>query len=89
MKVLLDMNLSPQWQPVLAAAGFEALHWSAVGRLSAPDTEIMHWARQHGYIILTHDLDFGALLFFEEATSPSVMQIRAKDLAAGGSVGGV
>jgi predicted nuclease of predicted toxin-antitoxin system len=33
MKVLVDMKLSPDWVPVLQAAGFEALHWSKVGKL--------------------------------------------------------
>jgi predicted nuclease of predicted toxin-antitoxin system len=80
MKLLLDMNLSPQLQIMLEEAGFEALHWSRVGNWSAPDTEILHWARQNGFIILTHDLDFGTLLFFEKASSPSVLQIRAKNI---------
>jgi hypothetical protein len=31
MKVLVDMNLSPEWIPTLNAAGFEAIHWSSIG----------------------------------------------------------
>src|SRR6218665_2467579 len=31
MKLLVDMNLSPRWVDVLADAGIEAAHWSAVG----------------------------------------------------------
>jgi predicted nuclease of predicted toxin-antitoxin system len=30
-KVLVDMNLSPEWVPLLIGCGFEAIHWSTVG----------------------------------------------------------
>src|SRR4051812_45550130 len=52
MKLLIDMNLSPQWVPLLKDAGHEATHWSAVGDPRAPDSEVMHWAREHGYYCL-------------------------------------
>lgn len=44
MKVLIDMNLSPAWVETLGEAGFEALHWSAVGDPRAPDRKILKWA---------------------------------------------
>ena len=31
LKLLIDMNLSPQWIEALADAGIEAQHWSKVG----------------------------------------------------------
>lgn len=62
MKLLVDMNLSPRWVGLLTGAGFEALHWSAVGAMNAPDTEIMAYARANDYVVLTHDLDFSAIL---------------------------
>jgi predicted nuclease of predicted toxin-antitoxin system len=79
MKVLLDMNLSPDWIPVLAEASISALHWSSVGHVSAPDPEIMEYAGLHGYVVLTHDLDFGILLGFARLSKPSVVQIRLRD----------
>ena len=30
MKLLVDMNLSPDWVPLLAVQGWEARHWSTV-----------------------------------------------------------
>ncbi|MEH2244110.1 DUF5615 family PIN-like protein [Nostoc sp.] len=33
MKILLDINLSPEWVAVLENAGFEAVHWSTIGNL--------------------------------------------------------
>ena len=60
MKLLVDMNLSPRWIHFLAASQIEAMHWSTVGPVKATDTEIMTYARDHGFVVLTHDLDFSA-----------------------------
>jgi hypothetical protein len=62
MKFLVDMNLSPSWVSFLADAGFAAVHWSKVGRGDAPDIEVMQWAAEHDHVVLTADLDFGAIL---------------------------
>ena len=62
MKILIDMNLPPRWAKVFAAESWEALHWSQVGAINASDREIMTWARENGYLVFTHDLDFSALL---------------------------
>jgi predicted nuclease of predicted toxin-antitoxin system len=58
MKLLVDMNLSPEWVPILITAGWESVHWSTVGDPCASDTEIMAWALSHHHAVLTHDLDF-------------------------------
>lgn len=81
MKLLIDMNLSPRWVKVLAGAGIEAAHWSTLGAAIAPDTEIMTFAKANGYVVLTHDLDFGAILAATRGEKPSVVQIRAEDLS--------
>jgi predicted nuclease of predicted toxin-antitoxin system len=80
MKILVDMNLSPVWVEVLVQGGFDAIHWSEVGESNAPDTLIMHWARTNGYVVFTHDLDFGAALALTQVRGPSVIQVRAQDL---------
>ncbi len=81
MKLLVDMNLSPRWIPVLTGAGIDAVHWSALGANNAPDSEIMAYARVSGYVVLTHDLDFGAILAATHGEKPSVVQIRADDVS--------
>jgi predicted nuclease of predicted toxin-antitoxin system len=81
MKLLVDMNLSPRWVNRLVDAGFEATHWSALGAFDAPDTEIMAFARDGDYVVLTHDLDFGAILAVTHGDKPSVAQIRADDVS--------
>jgi predicted nuclease of predicted toxin-antitoxin system len=80
MKLLVDMNLSPRWVKTLTEAGIEAAHWSDVGRANAPDSEIMAFARANGYVVLTHDLDFSAILAATQGAKPSVVQIRAEDV---------
>jgi predicted nuclease of predicted toxin-antitoxin system len=80
VKVLVDMNLSPVWVGFLAGHGIEARHWCEVGDPRASDAAIMSWAREHGSVVLTHDLDFAALLAHASANGPSVLQVRAQDV---------
>lgn len=80
MKILLDMNLSPDWANVLGQAGWKTIHWSEVGDMRAPDYVIMEWAQKNGYIVFTHDLDFGILLATTHAKAPSVIQVRTQDV---------
>ena len=80
MKLLLDMNLSPAWIRFLEERGFEAVHWSTIGEPTATDTVIMAWARDRGFVVITHDLDFSALLAYTQAVGPSVVQVRTQDV---------
>lgn len=81
MKLLIDMNLSPRWAKYLKDAGIEAAHWSTLGAPNAPDAEIMTFARFNGYVVLTHDLDFSAILAATHGLKPSVVQIRSEDVS--------
>jgi len=83
MKFLIDMNLSPDWLTEFDQRDIEAIHWSHVGDIRAPDSEIMQYARDNGYIVFTHDLDFGAMLAVTGASSPSVIQVRIQDVSPG------
>jgi len=80
VKVLVDMNLSPSWVPILERNGFPAVHWSAVGEGSAIDPVVLGWARDNGHIVFTNDLDFGAILAATRAAGPSVIQVRTQDV---------
>ena len=80
MRLLLDMNLAPRWVEPLRHAGYEAVHWAAVGDPRATDAELMAFARKHDYVVLTHDLDFGDILAATGGIAPSVVQIRGDDL---------
>ena len=80
MKLLIDMNLSPEWVEALKQGGWDAVHWSAIGDPCATDSTIMEWARANGYVVFTHDLDFGALLATTRVQGPSVIQVRMQDV---------
>lgn len=74
------MNLSPRWTEALTSCGHSAVHWLSCGKADALDSEVLSFARENGYVLLTHDLDFGAILAATAGTSPSVIQIRAGNL---------
>jgi predicted nuclease of predicted toxin-antitoxin system len=80
MKILVDMNLSPEWVTVFARHEITAVHWSTVGNPRAEDSVLMDWARTNDYVLFTHDLDFGSMLALTRAQSPSVIQVRAQDV---------
>jgi len=80
MKILIDMNLSPDWVARFAASDIESIHWSTIGAPNAKDSEIMEFARENGFIVFTHDLDFSAMLAATQAESPSVIQMRTQDV---------
>lgn len=80
IKLLVDMNLSPQWVEVFKRNGWEAAHWSSIGDPDAPDRVIMEWARRNHHVVVTHDLDFGTVLALTHDEGPSVIQVRAKDV---------
>jgi predicted nuclease of predicted toxin-antitoxin system len=73
IRILIDMNLSPEWVTVLQSHGWSAAHWSTVGDPSASDRTIMDWALANGHIVFTHDLDFGTMLALTHAHGPSVL----------------
>jgi len=79
-KLLIDMNLSPEWVESLSWEGWEAVHWSDVGDPRATDREIMDWAVANAYVVFTHDLDFGTMLALTQDRGPSVLQVRAENV---------
>ena len=80
VQLVVDMNLSAEWVTELAQHGWSATHWSTVGDLRADDSVIMAWALTNGYVVFTHDLDFGAVLALTHATGPSVLQVRGQNV---------
>lgn len=82
MRLLLDMNVSPRHVGALEARGFDAVHWSTVGAPDAQDEALAAYARAEDRIVVTHDLDFGALLAMTASGGPSVLQVRLADVLA-------
>ena len=50
MKILIDMNLSPDWTAAFAAVDIESVHWSMVGDPRAEDVEIVE---THGHTVIS------------------------------------
>ena len=80
MKLLIDMNLTPDWVQYLMEAGFQAIHWSRVGDITASDTDIVACACAEGYVIFTRDLDFSTILALSHDNKPSVVQVRVQEV---------
>jgi predicted nuclease of predicted toxin-antitoxin system len=80
MKLLVDMNLSPRWVTLLTNTGWEAIHWSTLGKYDAQDSEILAYAAANEYVVITHDLDFSAILAVTHGKKPSVVQLRTDDV---------
>ncbi|WP_342086943.1 DUF5615 family PIN-like protein [Dyadobacter sp. OTU695] len=80
MKILIDMNLSPVWVQYFSENAFVSRHWSQIGKATDPDKVIFEYAKQNGFIVFTHDLDFGAILAATNAKALSVFQIRSHNL---------
>jgi predicted nuclease of predicted toxin-antitoxin system len=72
MNVAIDMNLSPDWDAFLTRAGFVSVHWSDEGPPNATDADVLRWAADNDYIVLTADWDVPALLGAERP-KPSVV----------------
>jgi predicted nuclease of predicted toxin-antitoxin system len=80
MRLLIDMNLAPRWVQTFSTAGHEAIHWSEVGPIRASDSIICQYARDHGFVLITNDLDFPRILAHTSQRKPSVILLRGEPL---------
>jgi predicted nuclease of predicted toxin-antitoxin system len=76
MRLLLDQGLPRSTAHHLDAAGVESAHVGEKGLATASDAKIIDFARQGGWIVVTLDADFHALLALSGATGPCVVRIR-------------
>jgi predicted nuclease of predicted toxin-antitoxin system len=74
------MNLTPRWVPTFLSAGHDPTHWSEAGPVNASDSAICQYARQHGFALLTNDLDFPRILAHTSDRKPSVILLRGEPL---------
>lgn len=80
MKFLADMGISPKTEDFLIALGFESIHLSALKLNKMLDSEILNKAKNEGFILLTHDLDFSELVAASKAKLPSVIIFRLRNM---------
>lgn len=75
-RLLLDMNLSPLTVNALQDLGWVAIRIPEVLPINSPDSEILLYAREHQMTVVTHDVDFTALLALGRYDKPSVIHLR-------------
>jgi len=80
MKLLVDMNLPIKFADLLVGEGIVSEHWYRVGEPDARDSEIMSYALEHDFIVVTCDLDFSAILSATKGIKPSIIQVRARNV---------
>ena len=55
---MVDGNTSPRVAELLRNRGYKATHVGDALSLDASDQEIINYANDHGYVVLTHDDNF-------------------------------
>lgn len=79
MKFLADMGISQTTVHWLKEQGFEVVHIRDINMHRSLDSEILAKAKKDNRIVLTCDLDFGALLATSGESYPSVVIFRLED----------
>lgn len=80
LRLLLDQGLPRETADELRNEGTECFHIGELGMFAASDTEILLLAREQGFIVVTLDADFHAILAVSGAVDPSVVRIRLQGL---------
>lgn len=76
MRLLCYLHLSPVTVQFLRHLGHDAIRATERLPATAADEEILELARTDGRVLVTQDLDFGALLAASGARAPSVVTLR-------------
>lgn len=79
MRFLADAGISPRTVEFLRRAGHDAVHVRELAMQRAPDRSIVERARAEGRVLLTFDLDFGAILALGVVDRPSTVIFRLSD----------
>lgn len=79
-QILADMPISPRTVKYLQEIGYECYHLTEFRMAEATDEEVVQFAKENGYTILTEDLDFGAILSHTKEIEPSVIILRVGNL---------
>ncbi len=75
-RFLADMNISPKTVEALQKQGYDIIRVSQVLPANASDRKILEFARQEDRSVITHDLDFSALLALGGHSRPSLITLR-------------
>jgi predicted nuclease of predicted toxin-antitoxin system len=76
VRLLVDANLSPVVAARLRDVRHEAIHVYDVGLAQASDEQIIEYAHEHDYAIVSADTDFAAILARLDRAKPSFVLLR-------------
>lgn len=82
MKFLLNENIPPSLSNRLKSFGYDSIHIYDCGLTGQSDEVVIQFAFLHGYIILTHDLDYSRIISLSGNAGPSVITFRQKVISA-------
>jgi predicted nuclease of predicted toxin-antitoxin system len=80
MKFLLDVGISPRLGELLMQQAHSYRHLPNHYSPKTNDVDILQIAIDNQEVIITHDLDFGALLAFSGNNQPSTILFRIHDI---------
>jgi len=75
-RFLADLNISPVTVAILQREGWDIVRASELLPATAPDVTLLAVALQERRAIITHDLDFSALLALRGLSQPSLITLR-------------
>ena len=76
MRLLADLNVAPRTVEFLRSLGHDVVRSDALLLGTASDAEIVEIELREARTILTHDLDFSALVALSGRSRPSVISMR-------------
>lgn len=80
MKILIDMNIPPEWVNFLLSQQIESDHITEFLPGTAKDEDILHFAYDNEYAIFTCDMDFPRMMAESGEKLPSIILSRYNDL---------
>ena len=76
IRLLADVHISPKTVGDLQKQGYEIMRSSEVLPANAPDINILEFARNENWVVLTQDLDFSMLVALSKYSQPSLITLR-------------
>ncbi len=76
LSFIADINISPLTVSALTSAGYTTNRISEFLPASASDIQIVEFAIENDAVIITHDLDFTAIVAQKGLSKPSLISLR-------------
>ena len=87
LRFLADIHISPRTVKALQSEGYDIVRITEFLPATATDRRIVEFVAEEGYVIVTQDLDFSALVVKRGESRPSVLSLPPPFNAPPGRVG--